>query len=60
MNKKYSQCRDEYSEVGYFVLRDFFTQTEISSLKTVILEFHERWKADNQTFYNEEAFNSSL
>lgn len=60
MNNKYSQCRDEYSEVGYFVLRDFFTQTEISSLKTVILEFHERWKADNHTFYNEEAFNSSL
>ncbi|GAA0297331.1 phytanoyl-CoA dioxygenase family protein [Psychrosphaera haliotis] len=60
MNKKYSQCRDEYSEVGYFVLRDFFTQTEIASLKTVILEFHEHWKVDNQTFYNEEAFNSSL
>ncbi|MDA8621977.1 phytanoyl-CoA dioxygenase family protein [Psychrosphaera sp.] len=60
MDNKYSQCREEYSEVGYFVLRNFFTQAEISSLRTVILQFHERWKADNHVFYQEEAFNSSL
>lgn len=52
--------KSEYDEYGFFVLRDFFNATEVLSLRRVILTFHERWKADNAQFYNEEAFNSSL
>lgn len=52
--------KSQYDEFGFFVLRGFFNATEILSLRRVILTFHERWKADNAQFYNEEAFNSSL
>ena len=55
-----SQLLVNYNEQGYFVLRNYFNAAEISSLKKVILTFHESWKKDNATFYKEEAFNSSL
>lgn len=55
-----SQFSSDYNEHGYFVIRDFFNSAEISSLRKVILKFHELWKQDNATFYQEEAFNSSL
>ncbi|MEW6996915.1 phytanoyl-CoA dioxygenase family protein [Colwelliaceae bacterium BS250] len=55
-----SQLNDNYDEQGYFVIRDYFSASEMSSLRKVILKFHERWKQDNATFYQEEAFNSSL
>jgi ectoine hydroxylase-related dioxygenase (phytanoyl-CoA dioxygenase family) len=51
---------NNYHEHGYIVLRHYFTPEEMSSLRDVILKFHERWKADHATFYREEAFNSSL
>ena len=50
----------QYAELGYFVIRNYFSEGEISALKKVILTFHEKWKEDNETFYREEAFNSSL
>jgi len=51
-------CR--YKEQGYFVIRGYFTDTEISSLRKVVLKFHTLWKQANTKFYQEEAFNSSL
>jgi hypothetical protein len=50
----------QYNELGYFVIRNYFTEEEISALKKVILTFHKLWKKDNEKFYLEEAFNSSL
>jgi ectoine hydroxylase-related dioxygenase (phytanoyl-CoA dioxygenase family) len=50
----------EYDDRGYFVIRNYFTGPEISSLRTVILKFHELWKQDHAEFYQQEAFNSSL
>jgi len=50
----------EYVQQGYFVIRNYFNDAEISSLKKVVLKFHQSWKQDNSTFYQEEAFNSSL
>lgn len=50
----------KYDQQGYFVIRDFFSASEITSLRKVILKFHQLWKEDNATFYQEEAFNSSL
>lgn len=50
----------EYSESGYFVMRDYFSSDEIAILREVVLKFHTRWKRDNVQFYKEEAFNSSL
>jgi len=55
-----SQLNSNYEEQGYFVIRDYFNASEISSLREVILKFHKSWKEDNQKFYQEEAFNSSL
>jgi ectoine hydroxylase-related dioxygenase (phytanoyl-CoA dioxygenase family) len=54
------QLKNQYNDKGYFVIRNYFSEIEISSLRTVILKFHELWKKDNETFYREEAFNSSL
>jgi len=54
------QLNNSYHEQGYFVIRDYFNAAEISALRKVILKFHEAWKKDNEQFYQEEAFNSSL
>jgi ectoine hydroxylase-related dioxygenase (phytanoyl-CoA dioxygenase family) len=55
-----SEINSGYNEHGYFVIRDYFNADEISSLRKVILKFHQGWKDDNGTFYQQEAFNSSL
>jgi len=55
-----SQLQSNYDENGYFVMRNYLNESEVSSLRKVILKFHELWKQDNATFYQEEAFNSSL
>ena len=55
-----NQLNSNYCDQGYFVIRSFFSASEIESLREVILKFHERWKKDNEKFYQEEAFNSSL
>ncbi len=60
MLDKLDQLTSHYDEQGYFVLKDYFTGSEISSLRNVILKFHELWKQDHAEFYKEEAFNSSL
>ncbi|WP_407333870.1 phytanoyl-CoA dioxygenase family protein [Enterovibrio sp. 27052020O] len=54
------QLSNRYDEHGYFVLRNYFDEAQIASLRKVILKFHELWKDDNRRFYREEAFNSSL
>jgi len=55
-----SQLNRNYDDQGYFVIRDYYDASEILSLRKVISTFHELWKKDNATFYQEEAFNSSL
>jgi len=55
-----SQLNGNYDDQGYFVIRNYFSASEISSLRKVVLKFHELWKKDNVKFYREEAFNSSL
>jgi len=56
-----SQLKQSYEQHGYFVIKDYFSATEMASLREVILSFHEVWKKDNADFYEkEEAFNSSL
>ncbi|MFT6269481.1 MAG: ectoine hydroxylase-related dioxygenase (phytanoyl-CoA dioxygenase family) [Alphaproteobacteria bacterium] len=60
MADKLGHLNSNYEDKGYFVLRDYFTASEISSLRKVILKFHELWKQDHEEFYQQEAFNSSL
>ncbi|MFQ3192819.1 MAG: ectoine hydroxylase-related dioxygenase (phytanoyl-CoA dioxygenase family) [Paraglaciecola sp.] len=60
MLDKLGQLASNYDEQGYFVLRNYFTELEILSLRSVILKFHELWKQDHSEFYQQEAFNSSL
>lgn len=55
-----NQLKSNYDDVGYFVIRNYFNESEISSLRDVILKFHQMWTTDNLEFYKEEAFNSSL
>ena len=55
-----SQLNSRYNDQGYFVIRGYFNASEISSLKKIVLKFHTLWKQDNEKFYQEEAFNSSL
>jgi ectoine hydroxylase-related dioxygenase (phytanoyl-CoA dioxygenase family) len=55
-----NQLKSIYNEQGYFVLRGYFSSAEVSSLRNVILKFHQLWKSDNEKFYQEDAFNSSL
>ncbi|OBU15631.1 hypothetical protein CTM88_10870 [Photobacterium aquimaris] len=54
------QLSNSYDKDGYFVIRNYFDDAQIASLRKVVLKFHELWKADNKEFYQEEAFNSSL
>ncbi|WP_022942390.1 phytanoyl-CoA dioxygenase family protein [Psychromonas hadalis] len=54
------QLNNSYQDHGYFVIRNYFSISEISALREVVLKFHQAWKQDNATFYREEAFNSSL
>ncbi|MEZ8739578.1 phytanoyl-CoA dioxygenase family protein [Photobacterium swingsii] len=60
MLKNSQQLSNSYDEHGYFVIRNYFDEAQIASLREVVLKFHELWKADNEEFYQEEAFNSSL
>ncbi|GAA0821286.1 hypothetical protein GCM10009111_28050 [Colwellia asteriadis] len=60
MSINYQQYRSEYNSQGYFVIRDYFDELEIAALRKTVLKFHQAWKKDNETFYQEEAFNSSL
>lgn len=60
MLKNRNQLNSQYDNQGYFVIRNYFTETEISSLRKVVLKFHELWKEEHAIFYKEEAFNSSL
>ncbi|MFT6927047.1 MAG: ectoine hydroxylase-related dioxygenase (phytanoyl-CoA dioxygenase family) [Psychromonas sp.] len=60
MVESLSQLNSYYDQQGYFVIRNYFNAAEISSLRKVILKFHQAWKDDNEVFYREEAFNSSL
>ena len=59
MQKNNEQWKSDYENQGYFVIRNYFNAQQMASLRKVILTFHENWKEDNKTFYQEEAFNSS-
>lgn len=54
------QLKNQYNDKGYLVIRHYFSDIEISQLRKTILTFHAAWKKDNEKFYQEEAFNSSL
>jgi len=60
MVENLSQLSSNYDDQGYFVIRNYFSSSEISSLRKIILKFHQLWKDDNESFYQQEAFNSSL
>ena len=60
MAENQNQWLSQYDEMGYFVVRNYFTAKEIVALRSVILTFHQLWQQDNETFYQEDAFNSSL
>jgi hypothetical protein len=50
-----NQLQSDYDQQGYFVIRNYFSDVEISSLKKFTLKFHQSWKQDNTQFYQQEA-----
>ena len=46
-----SQLNSLYEQQGYFVVRNYFTSAEVSSLSEVVLKFHTLWKKDHENFY---------
>lgn len=54
------QLNKLYEAQGYFVIRNYFNNEDILTLREVVLVFHQLWKQDNRDFYLEEAFNASL
>lgn len=60
MAENQNQWLSQYDEMGYFVVRNYFSKSEMAELRAVILTFHHLWKQDNAVFYQEDAFNSSL
>jgi len=49
----------EYDENGYFVIKNFFDDDEMQSLRVVLQDFHASWKQKNARFYGEKAINSA-
>ena len=60
MVRNLNQLKSEYDDQGYFVIKNYFTPSEITALRETVLTFHQAWKADNKIFFKTEAFNSSL
>ena len=54
------EFNQHYNHEGYCVIRNYFSQSELATLRKVILTFHTAWKKDNLDFYQDDAFNSSL
>ena len=50
---------DDYKKQGFLLFKDFFSETEIENLETVLVKFHERWKSENKKFYETQAVNSA-
>ena len=44
MDGSFSELKSEYDRQGYFVIRDYFSENEIASLREIILKFHHLWK----------------
>lgn len=55
-----SSLKEQYTALGFYKFDQFFSADELTSLRRVVLKFHEAWKKDNAEFYQEEAFNSSV
>ena len=51
---------DDYSNQGYFLCRNFFSQRKIKALEEVLLKFHEAWKLEHSDLYESKAVNSAF
>jgi len=49
----------EYVENGYFLIENLFDPNEVAEICSVVTEFHEAWKFENNKFYLNEAVNSA-
>ncbi|WP_286263690.1 phytanoyl-CoA dioxygenase family protein [Thalassotalea atypica] len=55
----YDVQHSAYQTYGYQVIRQYFTKDELDALRTVILNFHQRWIEENKDFYHTRAVNSA-
>lgn len=47
-----------YQENGYILLKDFFTETDIQAIESILDKFHERWMQDNTLSFEKGILNS--
>ncbi len=50
---------NEYKSKGYVLCKNFLSTQKLEELETVLLSFHEAWKAANKEFYESRAVNSA-
>jgi len=50
---------NHYKDHGYVVFNDMFDQTEIQSIREVVLKFHRSWIQENSGLYAQRAINSA-
>lgn len=50
---------NHYKQQGYTVVPKLFNSNQLDEIENVIKDFHQAWIEDNQTFYNNQAINSS-
>lgn len=49
----------QFQTSGYTLYKAFFSEEELTRLRTMLLDFHEKWKQEHKKFYAEKAVNSA-
>lgn len=56
---KLDKVRAQYHKNGFVVLRNYFDDSALQDVKTVLQKHHRAWIAENKAFYQETAVNSA-
>jgi ectoine hydroxylase-related dioxygenase (phytanoyl-CoA dioxygenase family) len=51
--------REEYEKSGFLVIRQLFNSSELESVRSILMNFHEHWKTEERSHYNNKAVNSA-
>lgn len=53
------QFQAEYKARGFVKIQDYFSSDELAKLRQIIGDFHQKWCADNEDFFQTRAINSA-
>ncbi len=51
--------REDYQKNGYVLRRDFFSETDLTTIEPILCRFHEQWMENNSAYYKDGAINSA-